>query len=141
MSFGSMRVLDGYQLNASSNSFVTQWLDLHSSPFYSISVVFSSASVTGTLTLECSNDREGVFTDGTVYPKSAQFTGAYGVGPLGDPIDLITVPSSSTAVAAAGPFLFNSATLAGYRWVRAKYVASGSVASTVTVTHSRKSSS
>lgn len=152
MSFNSYRVLDGYAIDGYiladgyNNTFVTRWLDFHSSPFMNIKVAFSATGLSGTLTLEESDDRQATWTDGSVYPMSAQFNGVYGVGPLGDPIDLFsdttlfsaqTVNSSTSLV-----YSFNSGVL-GSRWVRLKYVAtnSGSKSSNVTVTASFKSSS
>jgi len=148
MSFKSGRVLDGYALVTGSNSFVVPWLDVHSSPFFNISMVFSSAAVDGYATLEQSNDREAIWTNGQNYPASAQFVGTYGKGPLGDPLDLSTVVGSSRETNSANspfvsglPGVVYSAPQTTSRFVRIKYVATVNVATTVTCTFSWKSTS
>jgi hypothetical protein len=141
ISFNSFRVIDGYQLDPLNNSFVTRWLDVHSSPFWNLRVVFSSPSADGYLTLEDSCDRQGQWTDGNIFPESARFVGAFGKGPLGDPFDLATVSSVSLRVSGnATAYVFDGQER-GSRWIRLKYIANTSVAQNVHVTCAWKTSS
>lgn len=141
MSFNSFRLLDGYQLNSSNNTFVTKWVDNHSSPYFDIRAVFSSALADGYLTVEDSTDKQGVWTDGSVFPESARYVGTYGTGPTGDPIDLATIAGGSQRVIGnTNPYVFSSG-VHGARWIRLKYIASTSVNMKVTVTTGWKSSS
>lgn len=141
MSYNSFRPLDGYTLTTGNNTFITPWVDAHSSPFISFIIHFSSNSVVGTITLEASDDKEYKFTDGRSYPASAQFVGTYGVGSLGDPIDLIAVPGVSIAVSGNTVNYSVNNSVGAYRWFRIKYTASSSAAGTVTVTCAWKSTS
>lgn len=135
MSMFTCKLFDGYQLNnADGYSCTSDWQDIHSSPFYSISVVFSGGTPSGTLTLEMSNDEN-------VREKSSQFSGmgtnpnglsflapvlkdfpVTGGSPQGNPLDYATISGSSQTVSSATTFVYNTET-AGYRWVRLKYIA------------------
>ena len=141
MSFNSFRPYDGYALNASDNTFVTKWIDNHSSPYFDIRIMFSSNSADGYLTLEDSDDKQGTWTDGSVFPESARFVGTYGKGPTGDPVDTMTVgPITQRVLGNSTPYSFSGG-IHGARWIRLKYIPHASVAMNVTVTSSWKSTS
>lgn len=148
MSYKSGRNLDGYTLNASQNAFVTPWLDVHSSPFLNMKLIFAGAVPDGYATLEESNDREATWTNGQTYPASAQYYGSYGFGPQGDPVDLATTINSSQFINTefvqgnpATTFTWNLTNTASARWYRIKYLPVADVAGVVTTTFCWKSSS
>jgi hypothetical protein len=143
MSYKNGRLFDGYALDAGANSFVTSWVNVHSSPFWNFICVFTQP-VSGTLSIEASNDRDATWTDGSIYPLSAQFTGTYGTGKTGDPIDLIQVPGTAvTLSSSAGPVMWDNVDgySQGAHFLRVKFVATSHVACTSTITFSFKSSS
>lgn len=143
MSYKRGRALDGYTLTTGNNTFISPWIDVHSSPYVGFAVVFTATGTQGTLTVEQSYDKEAVWTDGRTYPASAQFVGAYGLGPLGDPVDLITVPGTSQAVNGATTLIYvpMNSNIASAGFYRVKYIASASAAGKVTVTYSWKTTS
>ncbi len=113
--FHTAKLLDGYSLATTDGyTFVTPWLDLHSAHFLSISAKITGGTVTGTLTLEQSNDRQSGNSNG-VYPMSAS-------GPTGTPADKIAVLSGTgqqtIALTTSGVTVGINQYNIGYRWVR-----------------------
>ena len=146
MSYKSGKVLDGYAIvNAFGdgyNTFLTPWIDVHSSPWLDFGVNFSTTPITGTMTVECSSDKEATWKDGSIYPASAQFIGTYGTGPFGDPVDLRTVTGSTQSVTTNSPNSGYSLTNCTARFYRIKFVSTTATAGMkVTVTQSWKSAS
>ena len=118
--FGNFKLVDGYQLNVTDGySFTTNWVDIHSAPFFDVTVVFTGGSPAGTLTLQKSNN--------------LQWTGGNRVQPLmtgnvGAVSDAVNAPTGSgtvsVSVSGAGIYSLNQY-LVGYRWFRVVYTASG----------------
>lgn len=120
--FHTFKLLDGYALSGTDGThFVTNWVDIHSTPYFSISLVITGGTVAGTATLQQSNDRET--TQAAVFPASANPATS-----TGTPLDVAAVPSGTgqqtivltTSGVAVPANQFN----AGYRWVRLSYTAS-----------------
>lgn len=122
--FFTFKLLDGYQLSTTDGThLVTNWVDIHSTPYFSISLVITGGTVAGTATLQQSNDRET--TQAAVFPTSANPSNA-----TGTPLDMAPVPAGTgqqtivltTSGVAGVANQFN----AGYRWVRLSYTATSS---------------
>lgn len=113
---------------AASNSFVSQWADKRSAPYFSLSVVIrGTGTIAGTLSLETSNAIEGGA------PGQSGGGGGYGQpapgisGTAGNPDDYSSL-GITAAVAAAGSFQFVPDIPVGARWVRVRYTATTSAA-------------
>lgn len=126
MSMHSFKLLDGYSMSTTDGyTFVTPWVDLHSAPFFSVTAVFSGASIAnGTLKLQQSNDRQSqsVDTNGKIFPYSAADS-------VSDPTDVVDVPASLTGtvtqtISSTGTYVFNQF-LFGSRWVRLSFTKTG----------------
>lgn len=124
-SFGNFKLVDGYQLNlADGYSFTSNWADVHSAPFFDVSVVFTGGSPAGNLVLQKSND--------------LQWTGGNRPQPLGSQSghvsDAVNAPpgqgTASVAVSGAGVYSLNQS-LIGYRWFRVVYTASSNSVTTL----------
>jgi hypothetical protein len=122
------KILDGYNLNhADGYSAASYWQDVGAFPFISISVVFGSNSVAGTLTLLSSNDgaeqKDPAY--GRMIPKTAKDAKS-------DPVDAQVIAGSSQAVSGnANPYTYVISG-ASFRWIKLKYVdSSGSVTTTI----------
>ena len=83
---------------------------------YSIQLVTTGATVTGTFKLQASNDDPNIPTAG--YPAASS-------------MNWTDVDSSPTVVTASGTIIWNAAN-AGYQWVRVVWTESGSAAGSVT---------
>jgi len=119
--FFTFKLLDGYQLSTTDGTnFVTNWVDIHSTPYFSISLVITGGTVAGTATLQQSNDRET--TQAGVFPTSAN-----PASPTGTPLDVAAVPAGTgqqtIVLTTSGVAVVANQFNAGYRWVRLKYVA------------------
>lgn len=121
--FGNFKLVDGYQLNVTDGySFTTNWVDIHSAPYFDVTTVFTGGSPAGTLKLQKSNNLQS--TGGNrPQPQQAQ-TGANFVD---DTIDMPTDTTAGTvsvSVSGAGVYELHQR-FAGYRWFRVVYTASG----------------
>lgn len=126
----SFKLLDGYNLATSTDgyTFVTPWVDLHSSRYFSAIAVFTGAAIAnGTLKLQMSNDEQADIFDGygRRYPKSATSS-------VTDPDDVIDVPASLTgtvtqSISAVGKYVYQQYMFPG-RWVRFRFDKTGSPA-------------
>lgn len=106
--------LDGYTTSASFN---TNWIRLENVKDYSIHA-FATSTVTGTLKLQCSNEKG---------PNTPGYNGATNPA-ISNPVD---ITGASATLASGSPVVFNVQNT-GYRWVRAVYtVGSGSGAVSV----------
>jgi len=116
----SGKALDGYALSGTDGyNLVTPWIDLHGADNFSMTMVITGGTVTGTATLQQSNDRQSGNASG-VFPESASSA-------VGDPLDVVNTPSGTgqqtlTMAASATPVTLNQQHI-GYRWARLKYVA------------------
>lgn len=127
--YNSLKLVDGYAMtSAVDNSYTTDWVDIRSCPFFSMSVVFTGGSPTGTAKLQQSNDRQ--FTGGlSVLPLVA--AGAENSnGPTKITSDVKDVATGngavSVSVSGAGVYLLDQR-LAPFGWVRMVYTASSNV--------------
>ena len=115
---------DGYVFNPPENDVLyplqTQWIDLHSAEFCSVSVVLSPGMGAGSIQLRQSNDRQSQ-RSGNVFPMSA-------LSCNGQPIDAAYVPQniqatnqgtgpSAVATSGAGVYVLNQVSLP-YRWLQ-----------------------
>ena len=121
-------VPDGKKLTTANNSFVSNWADKRSAPYFSISVVIrGTGTIAGTITFETSNAIEG----GAAGQSGGG--GGYGQpspgisGTAGNPDDFSSV-GVTIAVTAAGTFQWLPTIPIGARWVRARYTATTSAA-------------
>lgn len=130
MSMLTCKLLDGYALNSGDGYTVyTDWQDVHSSPFFSISVVFSGSNPDGYVSLQCSNDQSSDEVPRGTLGSLAYAPVAQGVGlgtknypvragsPQGTPPDANTVSGSNTLVTTTSVVTYNTQ-VCGYRWVR-----------------------
>lgn len=126
MSYHSFKLLDGYSMSTTDGyNFVSPWVDVHSSPYFSATAVFSGASIAnGTLKLQQSNDRQSQHPDinGLMFPYSA-------ANSTSSPTDVVDVPASLTGtvtqtISATGTYVFNQF-LFGGRWVRFTFTKTG----------------
>lgn len=126
--FANFKLVDGYQLNAADGySFTTAWVDVHSAPFFDVSVVFSGGSPTGTVKLQKSNDLQ--FTGGN-RPIPLQDGG---VGAVSDAVDAPAGQGTVTAaVTGAGTFTLNQY-MVGYRWFRVVFTSSNNASAKLDV--------
>jgi hypothetical protein len=113
---------------AASNSFVSQWADKRSAPWFSISVVLrGTGTIAGTLSLETSNAIEGGAA-GQTGGGGGYGQPAPGIsGTKANPDDYASL-GVSTAVAAQGKFQLMPSIPVGARWVRVRYTATTSAA-------------
>lgn len=128
--YNTLKLLDGYNLGTSTDgyNFVSPWVDIHSAEHFSITAVFSGASISnGTLKLQMSNDEiSQIFdTNGRRYPKSATSSTT-------DPTDVCDVIATLTGnvsqtISATGTYAFTQQHV-GYRWVRLSFTKTGSPA-------------
>lgn len=125
--FANFKITDGYALNTLDGySFTTPWIDVHSAPFFDVSVVFTGGSPVGNIVLQKSND--------------IQWTGGNRPQPLGSTSghvsDAVNAPPGqgtvSVAVSGAGVYSLNQS-LIGYRWFRVIYTASSNVNTTLDI--------
>src|ERR1700722_5264843 len=135
MSMFTCKLLDGYVLsNADGYSVNSNWIDIHSSPFYSISVAFSAGTALGTLSLQCSNDQSSdevargtIGSAAYVPPGVGQAgNGSYPVSagsPQGTPLDATSIPTATASSPFTSPITFTTSE-ASYRWVRLVYTSS-----------------
>ena len=114
---------DNTTLTTANNSFVSNWADKRSCPYFSISVVLRGTNNTqGTLTIETSNAIE---QSGGTYgkPQPNPITGS------GDPDDVLQLGGSQAVnQTKTTSYQFNPGVPVAARWVRVRYVASSSVA-------------
>jgi len=162
MSMFTCKILDGYVLNtADGYSCQSNWIDIHSSPFFSISVAIVGTP-TGGLTLQQSNDFNSAEVERGLVGSAAFVAPAAGVAndpypvtagfPQGTPTDETTVTLSgqvivggagtvsgnSVTVSAAGVTSFTCAN-AGFRWVRLVYTETSNAVVTIDAWMHRKS--
>lgn len=118
----NFKLVDGYALNnADGYSYTTKWVDIHSAPYFDVTVVFTGGAPAGTVKLQKSNDLK--FTGGN-WPQPLQ---AANVGAVADAIDCPTGNGDvSQTVAGAGVYQLNQH-FAGYRWTRVVFTASSNV--------------
>lgn len=119
-------VPDGLTLASGDNSFVSNWADKRSAPYFGVSVVLrGTGTIAGSLTIETSNALEGG------QPGQIGGGGGYGQpapglsGTAANPDDALTYPGSATAVSqsATTPYQWSNTTPIGARWVRVRYTA------------------
>ena len=162
MSMFTCKILDGYVLNtADGYSANSPWIDLHSSPFFSISVAITGTP-TGGLTLQQSNDQNSAEAPRGLVGSAAFVAPALGVAndpypvtagsPYGTPTDGTTVvlsgqvivggagtvSTNSVTVSAAGVTNFTCSTFAA-RWVRLVYTETSNAVITLDAWMHRKS--
>ena len=121
------KILDGYALNNTDGYTVySDWQDVHSSPFVSISAVFSVSAPNGTLSYQCSNDQSSDEVSRGTYGSSqfVPFTSAgyknYPVSagsPQGTPLDANTLSTFTVAVTTLSTNTMASSNVS-YRWIR-----------------------
>lgn len=123
--FANFKLVDGYQLNnADGYSFTTNWVDVHSFAAFDVSVVFTGGSPAGTVKLQKSNDLQ--WTGGNRPQPLSSANSQY----VSDAADMLAFSSNgapgtvSVAVSGAGVYTL-SQSLAGCRWFRVVYTASG----------------
>ena len=115
-------LLDGYALSSTDGyTLVTPWIDLQNAEHFSMTAVITGGSVTGTFTLQQSNEQQSGNAGG-VFPKSL-LTSAIGTTP-----DTVNTPSgtgqTTLSMTTSGvPVTLNQQHI-GYRWARLSYVAS-----------------
>lgn len=102
-------------------------IDLNQTVMYSIQAVFSGSPV-GTLKLQISND---------IVPVAPVAGNPVGSNPAANVVNWTDYTGSSTAVSAAGNFVWNVFDV-GYRWVRVVYTRSSGTG-TLNITYSGKS--
>lgn len=122
--FGNFKLLDGYAVTTTASAPIyTNWVDIHSAPYFDITAVFTGGSPTGTLKLQKSNNLQN--TGGNrPQPNMA------GSGNSVD--DTIDVPTDSTAGTASVSVAGNGVVelhqrLVGYRWFRLAFTPSNNV--------------
>lgn len=120
----SFKILDGYQLSTTDGThFNTPWINVNTTPFFSISLVITGGTVAGTATLQQSNDTAS--TAAVVYPSTA-----VPQTPFGTPVDAANVPSGTgqqtIVLTTSGVGVVANQYNAGFRWVRLVYVATSS---------------
>jgi len=117
--FHTGKLLDGYALSTTDGyTFVTPWLDLHSAHYFSMTAVITGGTVSGTFTLEQSNDRQSGNSNG-IYPFTT-------TSATGTPSDKVAVPSGTgqqtMAASASGVVGVINQFNIGYRWARLSYL-------------------
>jgi len=119
--FGNFKLVDGYALSALDGySFTSNWVDVHSAPWFDVSCVLTGGSPAGTFKLQRSNDLQ--WTGG----NRPQPLSTGGVGAVSDVADASGNGVVSATVAGAGVAVLSQANV-GYRWFRVVYTASSSV--------------
>jgi hypothetical protein len=120
MSDFSGKALDGYALSSTDGyNFVTPWIDIHGANHFSVTAVITSGgTISGTFTLQQSNDRQSGNASG-VFPASA-------TSPTTNAADTVNTPTGTGAVtlamsSSATPVTLNQSNV-GYRWFRLKYL-------------------
>ena len=146
------KLLDGYALNTSDGYAVySDWQDIHSSPFYSISTVFSGSAPNGVLSYQCSNGQSSdevprgtygssvfvPFTNGQGGPAYKNYPVSAG-SPQGTPLDANTITPFTTTVTTLGVNTVATAD-AAYRWVRVVWTPVSDTNTTIDVWFHRKS--
>lgn len=124
--FGNFKLLDGYVITTTNGVAVnTNWVDVHSAPFFDVSVVFTGGSPTGTLKLQKSNDLQ--WTGGN-RPQPLQQGGE---GYVSDAADAPTGQGTvSVSVSGAGVVSLNQFNV-GYRWFRLVFTPSNVATTTM----------
>lgn len=133
--FGNFKVapFDGYSMTTVSTVPVySNWIDLHSSPYFDMTAVFTGGSPAGTLQLQKSNNLQ--WTGGN-RPQPLQ---QGGVGAVDDTINVPTGNGNASAtVTGAGVYELDQH-FAGYRWVRLVFTPSSAVTTQLDVFFSWK---
>jgi hypothetical protein len=111
--FGNFKLEDGYAIvTAIGLTYYSPFVDIHSAPFFDVSVVFTGGSPAGTLTLQKSNDLQ--WTGGNLVSPLSQG----GVGSVSDYFNAPTGQGTvSATVSGAGTYSLNQY-MVGYRWFR-----------------------
>jgi hypothetical protein len=133
--YNSSKLVDGLALTSgTSNSYTTDWVDVRSYPYFSMSVVFTGGSPQGTAKLQSSNDR--LFAGGNYVRPLASVPAENSNGVVKVVSDAADVASGNGAntvsVTAAGVYLLDQR-LAPFGWVRMVYTASSNVNSQLDV--------
>lgn len=127
--YNSSKLVDGYAMSSgSSNSYTTDWVDVRNYEFFSMSVVFTGGTPTGTAKLQQSNDRQftgGLQVEPLVAAGAENSTGATKI--ISDVADVGAGNGVNTiAVTTAGVYVLDQFR-APYGWVRMVYTASSNV--------------
>lgn len=122
--FGNFKVLpfDGYAVSTTDGYAISSnWIDLHSSPVFDITVVFTGSNPTGGLTLNKSNNLQ--WTGGN--RPQPLFQG--GTGAANDTIAVGSTNGTNTATV-NGPGVYSlDQHFVGYRWVQLVYTPTNDV--------------
>ena len=127
--YNSSKLVDGVALSDGyDNSYTTDWVDIRSYPYFSMSVTFTGGVPQGTAKLQSSNDRlfaGGNYVRPLIAVPAENSAGAIKV--VSDVKDVATGNGAvSVAVAGVGTYILDQR-LAPFGWVRMVYTASANV--------------
>lgn len=128
--FGNFKLLDGYSFTATDGYAIhTNWVDIHSAPYFDVTIVFTGGSPAGTVKLQKSDNLQN--TGGNRPQPNMAGNG----NSVDDTIDVPTDATAGTvsvAISGAGTYELHQR-FAGYRWFRLAYTPSASGATQLDV--------